>query len=535
MLYLVCALRPRWVVTVTGRSRMTVGLGLAMADIARADTASAWPDAKMADAYPLWAAGPRPGPSLAEWAGSEFVDRQGEIEQILRDLSGPAGTRFWLVVAPPGLGKSELLRRISSELEADDPRREVRFVDLRNPRPIDDRAEALIARFFSPELRGPARSGLVERVAQAVLGSGKSYVCLLDSADLLSERAAAEFRQVFSDIHRATYASTAAPGAGRVALIVASRLHAGWVGTIPAPRFKLLPLAAFGVNDIDAALHALTLRTDEKLSTRQFRQVTASLARVSSGLPELLASCLQWVEKGHWHQMESLGGQEIFEGLGQRFVRDRLFATESLLPMAPRDRSDQRRQLVEDALRLVSPFRIVTQAHLKQYLTPGGPLSELLASAAWSIEDLWQAIIDSALVARPVHEPWQVIHPAVRKLMFRYSYPTDQQRSDAQLKALAFDREWSSRQIGIEQVAGLAECLWHEASALQLAAPQQLVLRLTESARAIAGALRQVELAESGDLRHALRERLRADAELNELMAAETGLVDRLIDIATRA
>ncbi len=260
-----------------------------------------------------------------------------------------------------------------------------------------------------------------------------------------------------------------------------------------------------------------------------------SLARVSSGLPELLASCLQRVEHGHWRQLESLGSQELFEGLGQRFMRDRLLAPESLLPVAPRDRSDERRQLVEDALRLVSPYRIVTQAHLKQHLTPGGPLSETLASAAWSIEDLWQAIIGSALVARPVHEPWQVIHPAVRKLIFRYSYPTDGQRSDAQLKALAFDRAWSSRQIGIEQVAGLTECLWHEASALQLAAPHQLGLRLTESARAIAGALRQVDLAKNGEATHALRERLRADTELHELMAAETGLLDRLIDIATRA
>jgi hypothetical protein len=513
---------------------MIAGLGLATADIAGADTASAWPDAKTADAAPRWSVGSRPGSSLADWAGSEFVDRRAEIEQILRDLSGPAGTGFWLVVAPPGLGKSEFLRRISSELEADDPRREVRFVDLRDPRPIGGKAEALIARFFSPELRGPSHSGLAERIANAVLDSGKSYVCLLDSAELLTERAAAEVRQVFSDIHQATCASTVAPGAGRVALIVASRLDAGWVGTIPAPRFKLLPLAAFGADDIDAALHALTRRTGEKLNARQFRQVTASLAGVSSGLPELLASCLEWVEKGHWHQLESPGSQELFEGLGQRFVRDRLLAPESLLPAAPRDRSDQRRQLVEDALRLVSPYRIVTLAHLRQHLTPGGQLSEPLASAAWSIEDLWQAIIGSAVVARPVHEPWQVIHPAVRKLMFRYSYPTDQQRSDAQLKALAFDRDWSSRQIGIEQVAGLVECLWHEASALELTVPQQLGWRLTESARSIARALRQIDLAESDELRHALRERLRSDAELHELMAAETGLLDRLIDIATR-
>ncbi len=216
-------------------------------------------------------------------------------------------------------------------------------------------------------------------------------------------------------------------------------------------------------------------------------------------------------------------------------MRDRLLAPESLLPVTPPDRTEERRQLVEDALRLVSPYRIVTQAHLRQHLTPDSPLSESLTAAAWSIEDLWQAIFGSALVARPVHEPWQVIHPAVRKLLFQYSYPTDAQRADAQIEALAFDRTWSAHQVGTERVAGLAECLWHEASALALAAPQRLGSRLTESAAEISGALDEDYLARSGELRQVLGARLRADPELHELTAAEPGLLDRLIDIATQA
>ncbi len=284
---------------------MTAALGLATTGLRSAESEPGPPPEPV----------PGPAPNPADRAGTEFVNRRAEIDRILGALKDPAGTRFWLIVAPPGLGKSDFLRRVSSELNADDPGRQVRFVDLRDlPGPASEgEPGSLVARFFGQELSDQATSGVAERVAQAVLDSGKSYVCLLDSAELLSERAAAEFRRSFSDIYQAT---SPAPGSAlgpagpsRVALVVASRLDTGWIGTIPAPRFKLLSLAALGVDDIGAALSSLARRTGEKLNTTQLRQATASLAGLSSGLPELVTSCLQWVAKGHWLQLESLGNQ----------------------------------------------------------------------------------------------------------------------------------------------------------------------------------------------------------------------------------
>lgn len=304
---------------------------------------------------------------------------------------------------------------------------------------------------------------------------------------------------------------------------------------VPAPRFRLLPLTAFTNDEIGEALSDLVSRTGKDLGRSQREQTAAWLGDLSAGVPELLASCLRWIEAKQWHQLDLLADDEMFREFGYPFVRDRLLSSASLLPLGPPDHAGERRQVVEDALRLVAPYRIFTQSHLRQHLDPGSAFSRELTSVGWSLDDLGNALTRSALLARPQDEPWQVVQPTIRKLLFRYFYETDELRFAAQLRALAFDRIWSQGQIGSDQVVGLAECIWHDASALRMSDPGQLQSRLIESATALISTLRPAEIYSVDDLRHLLAAELCNDADLRDLLSGAAGAFDRLIHVVTSA
>lgn len=162
-------------------------------------------------------------------------------------------------------------------------------------------------------------------------------------------------------------------------------------------------------------------------------------------------------------------------------------------------------------------------------MTPGGQLYQRLAAIGWSLDDLWKALASSALVGRPQNEPWQTVQPTIRKLLFRYFYETEGLRTAAQLQALEFDRDWSQRQTGDNQVAGLAECIWHEASVAYASDPGQLEAKLVESAKKLVDTLTPEGPYTAADLRRMLAGRLRDDTDLRDLLRGSTGAHERLI------
>jgi hypothetical protein len=472
-----------------------------------------------------------------ESAEMRFIDRQAELKVVLSGLSDPTGPHFWLVVAPPGLGKTSFLEFMRKRFQAQSPAWAVRpVVDVRDLEdPVAGEPASLLARFFPQELGDASEPGIAERVAKAIVADGRSHLCLLDSAELLNEQVVAGVRKYFSEIYQLTGGWAGDVGAGRVALVVASRLDVGWKGVAPAPRFRLLPLTAFTKDDIGEALLGLAGRAGEDLSRSEYEQAVAWLGGLSAGVPELLTSCLRRIQEKHWHQLGLLADDGMFRELGSRFVEGRLLSSASLLPPGLSDRVGQRRQVVEDALRLIAPYRIFTQSHLRQHLEPGSSLGHGLTSVNWSLDDLWNALTGSALLGRPQKEPWQVIQPTIRKLLFPYFYETDELRVAAQLQALAFDRTWSQGQIGSDQVVGLAECIWHEASVLCISDPRRLESGLIESANALIGTLRPTEIYSVDDLRQLLAAQLRDDPDLRDLLSGATDAFDKLIHTVTSA
>jgi hypothetical protein len=116
-------------------------------------------------------------------------------------------------------------------------------------------------------------------------------------------------------------------------------------------------------------------------------------------------------------------------------------------------------------------------------------------------------------------------------LLYRYFYRSDEERAAAHAEALAFMAMWSDKQVGTEQCVGLVEYLWHEANVLRLRNPSDMESKLTESAKKLSATLGESTAYDLDDLRTFAAERMRDDAELEEVVGNGNGLLNRLVEI----
>jgi hypothetical protein len=157
--------------------------------------------------------------------------------------------------------------------------------------------------------------------------------------------------------------------------------------------------------------------------------------------------------------------------------------------------------------------------------------AEALNGLQWSVEDMWGAISGSALLRRPLDEPWQEIYPAIRRLLFRYCYQGDDARAHAHGEARKFVEVWSGSQAGKEQVMGVLESLWHEACALQLSRADDMAERLSDSARKLSLTFGDSPAYTPAELRVFAAERMREDDEFQQAVDNIDGLFNRLTSI----
>jgi hypothetical protein len=228
--------------------------------------------------------------------------------------------------------------------------------------------------------------------------------------------------------------------------------------------------------------------------------------------------------------MDALNTQEFFEELTDPYVQEDLLALDSLFP-GRQGQADDRLQVLEQAFRRLAPYRLFTQSHLRHHLESDRAFKAALEGQRWSIADLWKAISGTALLSRPLNEPWQEIHAAIRRLLHRYYYKSDEDRAEAHSEARKFVEVWADRQSGKEQVVGLVESLWHEAVVLRLRNPAEMERALSESARTLSRALRESPAYTRDELRDYASERMRNDEELEETVSNVDGLFIRLVEI----
>jgi len=463
-----------------------------------------------------------PPPAPAE--ESLFRNREQEVQQVVNGLTNIAGPHYWLVVAPPQLGKTWFLKHISEHRRLSVGWL-VRFVDLGTyPADVRGDATALLATMFGVSA-GVAADELTGRIAQQIGSSGQSQVCLLDNAELLSGETATGLRDKLEQVRREVQDT----GTGlHAALLAASRRDDEWKGITPL-RLAALPLTEFNRDVVQQALHDLAAEMGRTFPPEVFRENAARVLRVTEGLPALLAQCLQWIRAEQWVRMNRLATQAQFETFAVPYIQRELLTPACLLPAGQEAPAEALNALAE-AYRVLTPYRFFTHSHLRHHLETDAGLRDALTAANWELADLWLAISHTALLRRPLSEPWKEIHGAIRRVLYRYFYRTEEQRAEVHAEARKFVEVWANQQSGTEQVVGMVECLWHEALTASLRDPTAMEQNLTRTARMLSRGLRETAITLT-ELREFAAERIRDDGELEEAVGNGDGLLSRLAEI----
>lgn len=474
-----------------------------------------------------------PGAVQPYIASPPFRNREDETERVLRGLTNVSGPHFWLVLGPPLIGKTWFMDHLVAKLLGEPGQWAATRIDIRDYLEGERSDIALLLsdlfRLDRParvDTDGKIKADSLRAITQALLERGKSYLCLLDSAELLQDNAVKEVRRCLCDIyHRVQEAGI---NDVRLALVVAGRREDQWLGVYPDPRMTTLPLTGFKPDVIRGTLQELAGKMNRTFAPEVLDRYADRVYRLSEGLPALLALCLRWVQKEQWLEMNRLESQGLFETLATEYIRKELLSHDSLLPRDREDDDDDRlRYVLESAFRTLAAYRRFTQSHLRYHMESDAGFAGALVNPAWK-GMLWRYLDKSTLLIQPLDEPWQQMQPAIRRLLFRYFNKTDEQRIQAHVQARNFADIW---QTGNEPVIGLVECLWHEASILRLSGDPDMEEKLCNSAREYAGSLTANPLIDDTGLRKFAAKRIRDDEEFRETVKNIDGLFMKLAQI----
>lgn len=461
-----------------------------------------------------------------------FRNRHDELDTVVRPLTNLGGQHFWRIIAPPALGKSWFLYRLSDMVAAEAPGWTVRLVDVRQE-PVDAHGDAtrLLARLFDLPQQAAVTEGTLRGIAAKIVGGGKPYLCLLDSADLLNRKTARELRSYLSQIHH----SVRSAGHDNVwlALVLASRREDPvWTGLAPSPRLSLLPLTEFKLDVVRKALTDLAAEMKRSFDASYFFRNAERIHRLSEGLPALLVRYLQRVRESQFIETEHLDSPEVFEELARPYIEQELLSQHSLFPWGGRPEVLRSRQdVLRRAFRILAPYRLFTTSHLNHHVTSDPDLGALLDGLRWTVQHLWEAIRETALVKPSQPETWEEIYPAIRRLLYRYAYAPHEQR-EAHDAAWRFYQEWwGDIPAGREQVAGLIERLWHEAVLLQREPPTEMAQALTRSVTTLFQDLKPTRTLTVAEVRRSAETQLSQDEEFQEAVAGVPGLFETLLDV----
>lgn len=465
-----------------------------------------------------------------------FHNREDELEKVLRGLTNAAGPHFWLVIGPPQLGKTWFLDRIRKDETLTEPDGWlVNRIDLREQAPAARTdPDLLLGLMFGRTLSAASNQTLLD-IAIEINRSGRPHLCIVDSAELLDPSAATRLRQHLDPIYRRVLEGGRANS--RLAVIIASRRDDGWRGLNPDPRLSGLSLTEFTVDVVQKALRDMAQQTGRVYGEATYWQYAAQAHSLTEGLPALLARCLQWIVEQEWTDLDRMADPHIFRRLAGPYIESDLLTNESLFP-GDFSQGDGHLQALQSAYKLLAPYRLFTLSHLRHHLARDPDLTDTLGRLGWTVTDLWQAITGTALLVRPPSGPWQRIHPAVRRLLYRYFYQSDGGTPGAppadvetQREAGRFIRFWTQNQVGPQQVVGLVETLWHDANALVAGGPGQETGGLLASARQLSEDLRPSPALSLEELRDYAVGLMQGDIEFQRAIGHIPGLFDQLVEI----
>jgi hypothetical protein len=460
-----------------------------------------------------------------------LLDRGEELERVFYGLSNRTSPGFWLVISPPGLGKSWFLEQLTVRARSASAGWIIKMVDLRADVTSRERdAMVVIDSLFGVEQQpSSGHEGDVLVVAQNIIRTGRPWLCLLDGAELLQAATVIQLRRHLGKIYRLVQDMSSTEA--RLAFVVASQCDDGWRGVAPYPRLSVLPLSGIGSSAVQEALEILANRMPAVHSPAELRRDAALVQRITEGVPGLVQQSLQWIFSEEWLEIERLNNAELFEKIISPYIRNRLLTYDSLFPGDKIQPAQLTKQVaaLQDSLRALVPYRFITLYHVRHHLDDDYRFRDALQDANWSIEDLWQAIAGMALLYRPLDEAWHEIHPAIRRLLYRYFYAPED-RVAAHLRARDFTEAWANQLAGKEQVIVIIESIWHEAVRLKLsnaATKGEDLIRFSRNRSLVV----QPSFNSVTELRNYAARRMRNDDELQREVAAVEGLFDKLVRV----
>jgi hypothetical protein len=419
---------------------------------------------------------PQPLSSRAEPPDREpwlaFQNREHELEELLRELTNPSGNHFYIVLAGPQMGKTQLLEQLVIRLKKKKPKWHFYHVDLHKA-PLDFRSDAnhlLLGTFqVVKEDREKAQS-----VAVNIIKHGHPTLLVLDGGELLEDSAVVELRGYLSQISK--YVSESHKGIWFACVIASRRFHGGWKGVSPYPRFARLPLTHFDQTVVEKALRTIAGSSHDK---EWYQKNAINLHGASKGLPALLVRYMKWMQEKEFAGLDRIGTQDLFNELAVPYVQETVLSIWSLLQAGGNELAPKR-FVIERTLLHLSPHRLFTYALVQTIVGIHNSLEDDLLQLGWTIDDLWQAI-DRTHLIQPADEIWRVMYPAIRRILFRFAYIDASVQADAHAKAEQFYSDQSNSVLvtaGKEQSVFFVERLWHKAESLRLRPMSDVVQQL---------------------------------------------------------
>ncbi len=462
-----------------------------------------------------------------------FRNRHDELTMMVNALTTAGGRDLWVVVAPPRMGKSWLLDRVNRALIARDPRWTVRLLDLReHPEAVRSSTTRLLGTLLDIDPArlpddGPLTPRDLRSIAATVARRHRPQLYVLDSADLLTPAVSEQARSALTDIYRLVQRSGVQEA--RLALVVGTRRHDEWRGlgtnARTGLRFEPLPLSEFP----EYVVYTAIVELGRNLGADRQWDCARRLHQLSEGLPALLVRSLQWADRHQFLEIEESESESAFDEVARDYIRDHLLAVESLLPSGSLD-PGRSLDVVHRALRALTTYRFFTQSHLQFHLDKDTDFARALGDAGWSIGDLWDVLGRTSLCGNANTELWLEFEPSIRRLLHRYFYRSDTERIAAHSEATTFYMGWTAdHSAGREQPVVLVECLWHEASRLVLAQPDDVPRQLPVVAAELTRTFTNTSLYRPQEFSRFVARRMRDDEEFQRLVSQPDGLFDELV------
>jgi len=453
-----------------------------------------------------------------------FRNREDELRTLRNELTNFGGSHFWIVVAPPQLGKSWLLDRLGSALPMD---WRTSLLDLgtqsedvrRSPR-------RLVAALFGTNNDDRPDERFALAIASKILEEGRPRLMMVDGGELLTKRTIRGFRQLLESIYEGV--RSAGWPSVRLAVVVASRRKDFW-GTLPPKPFVPLPLTEFIPQVIGDATRELADADGRRYGGVELENIARDIRLLTAGLPSLVTRTLEWLMRTHWAGRANLRTAELFDEIAGPYVTGQLFSLQSLFPQGG-DRQEERRRAIERAFQLLCPYRLVATPHISR-IGLDEDFQVMLRDAGWSEDDLWQALDKTALVLQTHPEACYRIFPATRKVIFRLLLTHPAQQARAHADARDFYELWrKDNSAGSEQGSMFIESVWHEASRLAIEEPGNLAQRLLAYVGERVESLSTPKF-RSVEMRRYAQRIFEADSDLQELLSQWPGLSDAIAEI----